>query len=131
VVTPGQPVRRERKGSNSTGRGNPYPGAAPGEAAPGAARTPSFPGARYRRLARRMPKKKAPVATGNPMPTIVHALLAGPDLDYHDPGPGYHEQRMHTRRQARNHIRSLQRLGYKVTIQAIDPGTGELLAPAS
>jgi hypothetical protein len=36
---------------------------------------------------------------------------------------------MHTRRQARNHIRSRERLGYKVTIQAIDPDTGELLAP--
>ncbi len=49
----------KRKGSNSTGRGNPCPGAAPGEAVIGASRTPSFPGARYRRLARRMPKKKA------------------------------------------------------------------------
>ena len=119
----------KRKGSNSTGRGNPYLGAALGEAVIGAARTPSFLGARYRRLARRMPKKKALVATGNSMLTIVHALLADPDMDYHDLGPSYYEQRMHTRRQARNHIRSLERLGYKVTIQAIDPGTGELLAP--
>ena len=63
--------------------------------------------------------------------TIVHALLADPDLDYHDLGPGYYEQRLHTHRQARNHIRSLERLGYKVTIQTIDPSTGELLAPAS
>ena len=121
----------KRKGSNSTGRGNPYLGAALGEAVIGAARTPSFLGARYRRLARRMPKKKALVATGNSMLTIVHALLTDPDIDYHDLGPSYYEQRMHTRRQARNHIRSLERLGYKVTIQAIDPGTGELLAPAS
>jgi transposase len=121
----------KRKGTNSTGRGNPYLGAALGEAVIGAARTPSFLGARYRRLARRMPKKKALVATGNSMLTIVHALLADPDLDYHDLGPGYYEQRLHTRRQARNHIRSLERLGYKVTIQAIDPSTGELLAPAS
>ena len=28
---------------------------------------------------------------------------------------------MHARRQARNHIRSPERLGYKVTIQAINP----------
>jgi transposase len=119
----------KRKGSNSTGRGNPYLGAALGEAAMGAARTPSFPGARYRRLARRMPKKKALVATGNSMLTIVHALLADPAATYCDLGPGYYEQRMHTRRQARNHIRSLERLGYKVTIQAIHPDTGELLAP--
>jgi transposase len=121
----------KRKGTNSTGRGNPYLGAALGEAVIGAARTPSFLGARYRRLARRMPKKKALVATGNSMLTIVHTLLTDPDASYHDLGPSYYEQRMHTRRQARNHIRSLERLGYKVTIQAIDPSTGELLAPAS
>jgi len=76
-----------------------------------------------------MPKKKALVATGNSMLTIVHALLADPGASYHDLGPDYYEQRMHTRRQARNHIRSRERLGYKVTIQAIHPDTGELLAP--
>ncbi len=120
----------KRKGSNSTGRGNPYLGAALGEAAIGASRTPSFLGARYRRLARRMPKKKALVATGNSMLTIIYALLADPDANYHDLGPGYYEQRLHARRQTRNHIRSLERLGYKVTIQAINPDTGELPAAA-
>ena len=118
----------KRKGSNSTGRGNPYLGAALGEAGIGAARSPSFLGARYRRLAKRMPKKKALVATGNSMLTIIHALRADPSASYHDLGPGYYEQRLHTRRQARNHIRSLERLGYQVTIQAINPSTGELLA---
>ncbi len=36
----------------------------------------------------------------------------------------------HTRRQACGHIRSLERLGYKVTIKPIDPDTGELTAGA-
>ena len=117
----------KRKGSNSTGRGNPYLGAALGEAVIGAARTPSFLGARYRRLARRMPKKKALVAAGNSMLTIVHALLADPDASYQDLGADYYEQRMHTRRQARNHVKSLERLGYKVTIQALNPDTGQPL----
>ena len=121
----------KRKGSNATGRGNPYLSAALGEASIGASRTQSFLGARYRRLAKRMPKKKALVATGNSMLTIVHALLADPDASYTDLGPDYYEQRMHARRQARNHVRSLERLGYKVTIQAINPDTGELLATAS
>jgi len=120
----------KRKGSNSTGRGNPYLGAALGEAAISTSRTQSFLGARYRRLAKRMPKKKALVATGNSMLTSVHALLADPDATYQDLGPDYYEQRMHTRRQARNHVKSLERLGYKVTIQAINPDTGELLAAA-
>jgi transposase len=120
----------KRKGSNATGRGNPYLGAALGEAAISAGRTQSFLGARYRRLARRMPKKKALVATGNSMLTIVHALLADPDATYQDLGADYYEHRMHARHQARNHVKSLERLGYKVTIQAISPDTGELLAAA-
>jgi transposase len=120
----------KRKGSNATGRGNPYLGAALGEAATSAGRTQSFPGAKYRRLARRMPKKKALVATGNSMLTIVHALLSDPEASYTDLGADYHEQRMHARRQARNHVRSLERLGYKVIIQAINADTGELLATA-
>jgi len=52
----------KRKGSNATGRGNPCLGAALGEATISTGRTQSFPGAKYRRLARRMPKKKALVA---------------------------------------------------------------------
>ena len=77
-----------------------------------------------------MPKKKALVATGNSILTIAHALLSDPGASYHDLGADYYETRMHTRRQARNHVRSLERLGYKVTIQAINPDTGELLATA-
>ena len=77
----------KRKGNNATGRGNPYLGAALGEAAIGAGRTQTFLGARYRRLARRMPKKKALVAAGNSMLTIVHACSSDPDPDYHDLGP--------------------------------------------
>ena len=120
----------KRKGSNATGRGNPYLSAALGEAVIGASRTYSFLGARYRRMVRRMPKKKALVATGNSMLTIVHALLADPEASYTDLGADYYEQRMHARRQARSHVKSLERLGYQVTIQALNPGTGELLAPA-
>ena len=120
----------KRKGSNATGRGNPYLGAALGEAVICAGRTQSYLGAKYRRLARRMPKKKALVATGNSMLTIVHTLLSDPAASYQDLGADYYEQRMHARRQARNHVRSLERLGYKVTIQALNPDTGEFLTPA-
>ena len=118
----------KRKGSNATGRGNPYLGAALGEAAISAGNTQSFLGARYRKLTRRMPRKKALVATGNSMLTIIHALLSDPTAAYTDLGADYYEQRMHARRQARNHVKSLERLGYKVTIEAIDPATGELTA---
>jgi transposase len=117
----------KRKGNNASGRGNPYLSAALGEISISAARTPSFLGAKYRRLVKRMPKKKALVATGNSVLTTFHALLSDPAATYHDLGPGYYEHRTNTHRQARNHIHSLERLGYHVTIQAINPGTGELL----
>jgi transposase len=121
----------KRKGSNATGRGNPYLSAALGEAAISTSRTQSFLGARYRRLTRRMPKKKALVATGNSMLVIIHALLSDPAGSYHDLGADYYEQRMHARRQARNHVKSLERLGYKVTIQALSPDTSPPLTAAS
>jgi transposase len=120
----------KRKGSNATGRGNPYLSAALGEASISAGHTQSFLGARYRRLTKRMPKKKALVATGNSMLTIVHALLADPAARYLDLGADYYEQRMHTRRQARNHVKSLERLGYKATIQALSPDTSQPLTAA-
>jgi len=120
----------KRKGSNATGRGNPYLGAALGEGVASAGRTQSFLGAKYRRLTKRMPKKKALVATGNSMITIMHALLSDPDARYTDLGADYYEQRMHARRQARNHVKSLERLGYKVVIEALSPDTGQPLTAA-
>jgi transposase len=120
-----------RKGANASGRGNRYIGAALGEAAVSAGRTQTFPGAKYRRLVKRMPKKKALVATGNSLLIIYHALLSDPAAAYTDLGTGYYEHRANNRRQARNHIRGLERLGYKVTIEPIDPATGEIQAAAA
>ena len=111
----------KRKGANAAGRGNRYLG----EAAVSAGRTQSFPGAKYRRLVKQMPKKKALVATGNSLLTISHALLCDPAATYTNLGTDYHERRANIRRQARNHVRGLERLGCKVTIQPVDPGTGE------
>jgi transposase len=121
----------KRKGANASGRGNRYLGAALGEAAASAGRTHSFPGEKYRRLVKRMPKKKALVATGNSLLTIYHALLSDPQAAYADLGTDYYERRANIRRQARNHVRGLERLGYKVTLQPVDPATGELQAADS
>jgi hypothetical protein len=121
----------KRKGNNASGRGNPYIGAAVGEASMSAGRTQSFLGAKYRRFVKRMPKKKALVATGNSVLTIFHALLSDPGATYQDLGADYYEQRVNIRRQARNHVRGLERLGCKVTIESTDPSTGELTPIAS
>jgi len=121
----------KRSGSSATGRGNPYLGAALGEAAISAGNTQSFLGARYRKLTRRMPRKKALVATGNSMLTVIHALLSDPRAIYTDLGADYYDQRLHHHHQTRGHIKSLERLGYKVTIETINPSTGELQPAAS
>jgi hypothetical protein len=60
---------------------------------------------------------------------IARALLSDPAAEYRELGPGYHEQKAGTRRQARGHVRSLERLGYKVTIEPLagaGPGTSQM-----
>jgi transposase len=121
----------KRKGRNATGRGNPYSGATLGEAAVTAGRTQTFLGDRYRRLIRRMPKKKAQVAIMRAQLTAAHALLSDPHATYIELGPGYHEQRQDARRSTNGHIRSLERLGWKVTLEPLDPATGKLSPAAS
>jgi transposase len=118
----------KRKGKNATGRGNPYIGAALGESAIGAGRTQTFLGAKYRRLVRHMPKKKAQCAISRSQLVIAHALLSDPEAVYTDLGTDYYERTANIRRRARNHVRGLERLGYKVTLQSLspDPETSEL-----
>ena len=120
----------KRKGKNATGRGNPCIGGTLGEASISIGRTQTFLGAQYRRMCKRMPKMKAQGAIMRKQLVIAHALLSDPEATYQDLGPDYHERRKGTHRRARSHLRELERLGCKVTIQSIDAATGELL-PAS
>jgi len=119
-----------RKGGSATGKGNPYIGAALGEAAVSVGRTQTFLGAKLRRLVRHMPKKKAQVAVMRTQLMAAHALLSDPSVEYADLGPGYYDERAGTARQARGHVRSLERLGWKVTLEPLNPDTGELTAQA-
>jgi len=95
---------------------NPYLARVLGEAVAGAARTNTFLGERYRRLARRRGKNKAIVSVGRSLLVIIWHLLANPDTDFIDLGVGYHDTRASTQRAIRNHIRHLQALGYTVTL---------------
>ena len=107
----------KKKGKGSTGHGDRYLARVLGEAAVGAARTDTFLGERYRRIARRRGAKKALVGTGRSILTIIWHLLSDPELRYTDLGPGYYEQRINPERRKQNHIRHLEALGYKVTLQ--------------
>ena len=121
----------KRKGKNATGRGNPYIGGTLGEASISVGRTQTFLGAKYRRLCTHMPKKKAQGAIMRTQLVIAHALLSDPAARYQDLGPDYYERKADIRRRARSHARALERLGYKVTIEAPDPETGEYLPIAT
>jgi transposase len=105
------------KGKNTTGHGNPYLARVLGEAAVVAGRTDTFLGERYRRIARRRGTKKAIVAVGRSILVIVWHLLADPQARYHDLGAGFYDTRVNAERAKRNHIRQLQALGYKVTLE--------------
>ena len=109
----------KKKGKGSTGHGDRYLARVLGEAAVGAARTDTFLGERYRRIARRRGAKKAIVATGRSILTVIWHLLSDPELRYADLGPGYYEQRVNPERRKRNHIRHLEALGYKVTLEPL------------
>jgi hypothetical protein len=93
----------------------------PGNAAAGAAKTGTFPGERYRRIARRRGSKRAVVAVGRSIFVIAWHLLSDPGARFHDLGPGFHATRIDPERRKRSrkrsHIRQLEALGYKVTIQ--------------
>jgi transposase len=107
----------KKKGNNATGHGNPYLARVLGEAAVAAGRTDTFLGERYRRIARRRGAKRAIVAVGRSILIIIWHLLADPTARFHDLGPGFYHTRIDTERRKRNHIRQLQALGYKVTLQ--------------
>jgi transposase len=101
----------------ATGKGNPWLAATLGEIAVTAGRTNTFLGERYRRIAKRRGKKRALVAVGNSVLTIVWHLLADPDAHYQDLGPDYYQSRMNRHRQERNLVRQLEHLtGQKVTL---------------
>jgi transposase len=106
-----------RKGKATTGHGNPYLARVLGEAAVAAGKTNTFLGERYRRITRRRGTNKAIVAVGRSVLIIVWHLLADPDARFHDLGPGFYDTRTNTDRKKRNHVRQLEALGYKVTLQ--------------
>jgi hypothetical protein len=75
-------------------------------------------GDRYRRLSHRRGKKRAIVAVGNSVLTIVWHLLSDPTVGFQDLGPGYHESRITSRRRQRDLIRQLEHLtSQRVTLQ--------------
>jgi transposase len=107
----------KKKGRGTTGHGNPYLARVLGEAAVTAGKTDTFLGERYRRIAKRRGKKKAIVAVGRSILVIIWHLLSDPEARFHDLGSNFYNTRIGPDRKKRNHIRQLEALGFKVTLE--------------
>ena len=105
-----------RSGRRKTGHGNRYLARTLGNAVAGAARSNSFLGQRYHNIVRRRRSRDiAIVAVGRSMLVIIWHLLNDPAARYTDLGPTWHATRQPN--PTRSHIRQLEKLGYKVTLQ--------------
>ena len=69
------------------------------------------------RLLRRRGKKKAIVAVGRSLLVIIWHLLADPDTHFHELGADHYDRHVNTQAKRRNHIRQLDALGYRVTLE--------------
>jgi len=105
-----------RTRAGKKGRGDTWLRGALGQAAVNAARTPTFLGERYGRIARRRGKAKAQVAVARSILVIIWHLLKDPAARFTDLGPGYHQARTDTDRKLRNHLQQIQALGFTVTL---------------
>jgi transposase len=104
--------------SGATGKGNPYLKRALGEAAASAARTDTFLGERYRRIARRRGKQRALVAVARSILVVVWQLLSDPNARFIDLGSDFYDKRINKDRRARDLVRHLHALGYRVTLSS-------------
>jgi transposase len=113
------PVARQsgpRSKKPGKGQGNAYLKGYCTQAATGTARTDTFLGERYRRLARRIGGVRAQCAVGRSILVIIWHLLADPSARFRDLGPDWHTRKGDRDRKIRAHLRQLQALGLEITI---------------
>jgi len=59
------------------------------------------------------------VAVGRSILVIIWHLLSNPDTTFHDLGADYYENRNGTKAAIVSHVRRLQALGYRVTLEPV------------
>lgn len=116
-VCPGNNESGGKRKSGHTGGGNPWLRTTLVQAAWGAAHTRrTYLSAHYHRLAARRGAKRAIVAVAHTILVIIYHLLRESAV-YHDLGPNYFDER-DRESTIRRSVRRIQRLGYKVTVEA-------------
>jgi transposase len=120
-VCPGNHASGGKRKSGKTRKGDRWLTASLGVAALAALRSKdTYLAARYRRLVRRLGnKQKALVALQHSILTSVWHMLSG-NIDYHDLGADYYLRR-NPQRECRRAITALNKLGYAVTLNPIEP----------
>ncbi|WP_214111420.1 IS110 family transposase [Acrocarpospora catenulata] len=123
--------KRKRTGAR---KGNRHLKAAMVEAAWATARTRSRPGARMRRLIRRFGPahaKKAAVAVAHTLLRVAWAVMARQE-DYREDGGDFYDRRQarHAQHLAVRYQKTLERLGYHVTLIPPDPALADVSALA-
>jgi transposase len=116
-MCPGQNESAGKRKSGRTRKGSPWLRSALTEAAHGAARSKgTYLGAQARRLKPRLGWKKTMVAVGHSILVRAYYVLQR-GTTYEEPGADYFLDRDRDALQ-RRHVRALQRLGYRVTLDA-------------
>jgi transposase len=113
------PVSRQsgpRTRKPKKGQGNEYLRGYCTQAAMGTARTATFLGERYRRLARRLGGVRAQCAVGRSILVIIWHLLSDPAARFTDLGPDWNTRKGDRDRKVQAHLRQLRALGVEVTI---------------
>ena len=65
-----------------------------------------------------MPTRRSPLVSDPARILAPHRhLLSDPDARFHDLGSDFYDNRVGPERQRRNHVRQLEALGYKVTLE--------------
>ena len=106
-----------RTRAGKKGQGDTWLRGALGQAATGAARTQTFLGERYHRIARRRGKAKAQVAVARSILLIIWHLLKDPAARFTDLGPSYYQARTDKDKRIKNHIRQIEALlGHPIAI---------------
>jgi transposase len=120
-ICPGNNESGGKKRSGATGKGNPWLRAILIEAAENVKRNrESHYSALYHRIAsRRKDKKKALMAVAHSLLRVIYVMLRD-GVHHHDLGPNHFQERQQQRSQiATHHLRKLERLGYKVTLEEV------------
>jgi transposase len=119
-MCPGHNESGGKRKSGKTRKGNSWLRSTLVEAAHGAAHTKdTYLASQYHRLVGRRGKKRALVAVGHSLLVISHYVLKRRQA-YYDLGSNYFEE-LHRQRMARNLVKRLENLGYKVTLEALSP----------